>query len=198
LKMDFWLEAGGTIACRDASPLHGKTPAEAVQNKETRRLLRSIPPERCSEDLRSVVANALLDYSVRTAPLLPLPAAQRLGWLDEHSHLLCRLSMGGGFTSGSSYPIDCGEITARRTISKTTIQGIKSEVAITGSELLVTIRDDQGRDHSFYNGGNSGAADPFAHSLEILIEHFLIPPVPDITQVLPARFRKNKKALAHL
>ena len=196
--MDFWLEAGGTIACRDASPLHGKTPAEALQSKETRRLLRSIPAERCSEDLRSVVANALLDYSVRTAPLLPLPESQCLGWLDEHSHLLCRLSMDSAFTRGSSYPIDYSEITARRTISKTTIQGTKAEVAITGSDLLVTIRDDQGRDHSFYNGGNSGAADPFAHSLEILIKHFHIPPVPDITQILPARFRKNKKALTNL
>ncbi len=106
--------------------------------------------------------------------------------------------MDSAFTRGSSYPINCGEISARRLTTKTTIQGIKSEVAITGSELRVTIRDDQGRDHSFYNGGNSGAADPFAHSLEILIEHFLIPLVPDITQVLPARFRKNKKALAHL
>lgn len=195
MKRDFWLEAGGTIACRDASPLHGKTPAEAVQNKETRRLLRSIPAERCSEDLRSVAANALLDYAVRTAPLLPLPAAQRLGWLDEHSHLLCRLSMDSAFTRGSSYPINCGEISARRLTTKTTIQGIKAEVAITGSELLVTIRDEQGRDHSFFNWG---AADPFAHSLETLIEHFQIPPVPDITQILPARFRKHKKALANL
>lgn len=198
MKMDFWLLAGGTIACRYPSSLHGMTPAEAVQSKETRRLLRSIPPERCSENLRSATATALLDYAVRTAPLLPLPDAQRLGWLDEHSHLLCRLSLDGAFTPGSSYPIDYSEITARRTISKTTIQGTKAEVAITGSDLLVTIRDDQGRDHSFYNGGNSGAADPFAHSLEILIEHFHIPPVPDITQILPTRFRKNKKALANL
>ena len=198
MKMDFWLLAGGTIACRYPSSLHGMTPAEAVQSKETRRLLRSIPPERCSEDLRSVVANALLDYAVRTAPLLPLPDAQRLGWLDEHSHLLCRLNLGAGFTPGSYYPINCGEISARRLTTKTTIQGTKAEVAITGSELLVAIRDDQGRDHSFYNGGNSGAADPFAHSLEILIKHFHIPPVPDITQILPARFRKNKKTLANL
>ena len=198
MKMDFWLEAGGTIACRDASPLHGKTPAEAVQNKETRRLLRSIPPERCSEDLRSAVANALLDYSVRTAPLLPLPAAQRLGWLDEHSHLLCRLNLGGGFTPGSSYPIDCGEITARRTISKTTIQGAKADVAISGKELLVTIRDNWDRAHRFCNGISTVPTDPLTHSLSTLIEHFQIPPVPDITQILPARFRKNKKSLANL
>jgi hypothetical protein len=196
--MDFWLLAGGTIASRYPSPLHGMTPAEALQSKETRRLLRSIPAERCSEDLRSAVANALLDYSVRTAPLLPLPESQCLGWLDEHSHLLCRLSMDSAFTRGSSYPINCGEISARRLTTKTTIQGTKAEVAITGSELLVTIRDEQGRDHSFYNGGNSGAADPFAHSLETLIEHFQIPLVPDITQILPARFRKNKKSLANL
>ena len=195
MKMDFWLEAGGTIASRYPSPLHGMTPAEAVQSKETRRLLRFIPPERCSEDLRSVVAIALLDYSVRTAPLLPLPAAQCLGWLDEHSHLLCRLSMDSAFTRGSSYPINCGEISARRLTTKTTIQGTKAEVAITGSELLVTIRDEQGRDHSFFNWGGP---DPFAHSLETLIKHFHIPPVPDITQILPARFRKNKKALANL
>jgi len=195
LKMDFWLEAGGTIASRYPSPLHGMTPAEALQSKETRRLLRSIPAERCSEDLRSVVANALLDYSVRTAPLLPLPESQCLGWLDEHSHLLCRLSMDSAFTRGSSYPINCGEISARRLTTKTTIQGTKAEVAITGSELLVTIRDEQGRDHSFFNWGGP---DPFAHSLETLIEHFQIPPVPDITQILPARFRKNKKALANL
>jgi hypothetical protein len=193
--MDFWLEAGGTIASRYPSPLHGMTPAEALQSKETRRLLRSIPAERCSEDLRSVVANALLDYSVRTAPLLPLPESQCLGWLDEHSHLLCRLSMDSAFTRGSSYPINCGEISARRLTTKTTIQGTKAEVAITGSELLVTIRDEQGRDHSFFNWGGP---DPFAHSLEILIKHFHIPPVPDITQILPARFRKNKKALANL
>lgn len=195
MKMDFWLEAGGTIASRYPSPLHGMTPAEALQSKETRRLLRSIPAERCSEDLRSVVANALLDYSVRTAPLLPLPESQCLGWLDEHSHLLCRLSMDSAFTRGSSYPINCGEISARRLTTKTTIQGTKAEVAITGSELLVTIRDEQGRDHSFFNWGGP---DPFAHSLETLIEHFQIPPVPDITQILPARFRKNKKALANL
>lgn len=103
--------------------------------------------------------------------------------------------MDSAFTRGSSYPINCGEISARRLTTKTTIQGIKAEVAITGSELLVTIRDEQGRDHSFFNWG---AADPFAHSLETLIEHFQIPPVPDITQILPARFRKHKKALANL
>jgi hypothetical protein len=106
--------------------------------------------------------------------------------------------MDSAFTRGSSYPINCGEISACRLTTKTTIQGTKAEVAITGSELFVTIRDEQGRDHSFYNGGNSGAADPFAHSLEILIKHFHIPPVPDITQILPARFRKNKKALTNL
>lgn len=196
--MDFWLEAGGTIACRDASPLHGKTPAEALQSKETRRLLRSIPAESCSEDLRSAVANALLDYSVRTAPLLPLPEAQCLGWLNEHSHLLCRLSLGGAFTPGYSYPIDCSEITARRTISKTTIHGAKADVAISGKELLVTLRDNWDQAHRFCDGISTVPTDPLTHSLSALIEHFLIPPVPDITQVLPARFRKNKKALAHL
>lgn len=193
--MDFWLEAGGTIACRHESPLRGMTPAEAVQSKETRRLLRAISPERCSDDFQSATATALLDYAVRTAPLLPLPDAQRLGWLDEHSHLLCRLSMDSAFTRGSSYRIECGEISARRLTAKTTIQGTKAEVAITGSELLVTIRDEQSRDHSFFSGGGPN---PFAHSLETLIEHFHIPPVPDITQILPACFRKNKKALTNL
>lgn len=196
---DFWLTARGTIGCRTPSPLSGKTPAEAVVMSETRRLLRALPADRTAEDLQAAVKAAFRHLARRTAPFSPLHDEQRLGWLDEHSHLECRLDMAACFTSGTAYKIQCHDIPTRRLIDRATLRGDKEEILICGTELLVTLRDDQERLHTFCH--EELAADPrihASHPLATLLRHFHIPPTPDIATVLPSKFQKNKKALSAL
>ena len=199
ITSDFWLTPRGTIGCRQPSALLGKTPAEAVVMVETRKLLRAMPADRTSEELQTAVKAAFRNLARRTAPFLPLHDEQRLGWLDEHSHLACRIDMDDSFACGVHYKIQCHDIPTRRLIERATISGGKEEVLICGTELRVTLRDNHQRLHTFCH--EELATDPRIHAchpLLVLQEHFLIPDTPDITKILPSKFSKTKKALAAL
>ena len=207
---DFWLRPNGTIAAaRAESPLAGRTPAELVIMAETRKLLQTVLSNkriRASDPLRSAIQAALRSRRKLTAPLIPLGPEHRLGWLDEVDELTCEKPLqvkgdafGEAFSTGKAYRIASRTVATRDIITRQTVAGFPEEVAVTGTELVVTIRDNALRVHVFAH--HTPPHDPRihkSHPLDTLLAHFLIPAVPDIASLFPARFQKLKTQLAAL
>lgn len=198
----YWLRKNGRIACSRPSPLNGKTPQELCVMAETRKLLLLLltQTEETSPELRAAIETALRHRARRSAPFLPLNDEQRLAWLDEVSHILCRLDLPGHFQSGQAYRVECHDIPIRQlTTRKRVIGNGQEEVLITGAELLITLRDDDRRLHAFCH--SELPADPRLHAihpLPVLVEHFTIPAAHDITKVFPATYQKHKTTLEAL
>jgi hypothetical protein len=197
-----WLRKNGTIATATRSVLNGKTPAELVLMAETRKLLQLLlhsQTEHISPELRENIQMMLRVRLRRTAPFLPLNNEQRIAWLDEHTHIDCRLDLGDSFTAGSTYRVACQDLPTSHIIDRQTMHGIAEEVLISGNELVIHISDNHSRIHTFCH--TSLPDDPFVqahHPLETLIAHFTIPAAPDITQVYPSTYAKLKAQLAAL
>lgn len=197
-----WLRKNGTIATARRSALSGKTPAELVLMAETRKLLQLLlhsEQESVSPDLRAAIEAMLRARLRRTAPFMPLNDEQRIAWLDEVTHITCRLDLGDCFTAGSTYRVACQDSPTSHIIDRQTMHGVAEEVLITGNELVINIADNLSRIHTFCH--TSLPDDPGIHAqhpLETLVAHFTIPPAPDITQVYPSTYAKLKAQLAAL
>jgi len=206
--LDFWLRKNGTIAAaRAESPLAGRTPAELVIMVQTRKLLQTLLRNkrlRISDDLRSAIQAALRSRARLAAPLIPLGPEQRLGWLDEAAELICSspLTVPGdaeAFSSGRAYNLACRTVPTSQIVVGQTVAGMPEEILVSGSELLVTLRDNALRLHVFAH--NTPPPDPRihkSHPLETLLRHFIVPDVPDIATIFPSRFQKLKSQLAAL
>ena len=199
---DYWLRKDGTIATARHSPITGKSPAELILMAETRRLLQLIlanPEAKISDDLRSTISALFRSRARRTAPLTPLPPEQRLAWLDEVTHIVCRAAMPDAFTPGKPYRIKCEDVRTERAIMRNSIQGGPEEILVTGHEILATITDDHKRHHAFCH--SRILTEPHIHTLhplQTLLDHFEIPPAPDITQVYPSTYAKHRQLLSSL
>jgi hypothetical protein len=197
-----WLRKNGTIATARRSALSGKTPAELVLMAETRKLLQLLlhsEQESVSPDLRAAIEAMLRARLRRTAPFMPLNDEQRIAWLDEVTHITCRLDLCDSFTTGSTYRVACQDSPTSHIIDRQTMHGVAEEVLITGNELVINIADDHARIHTFCH--TSLPDDPGIHArhpLATLVAHFTIPPAPDITQVYPSTYAKLKNELAAL
>jgi hypothetical protein len=176
---------------------------------ETRKLLQTVLSNQrihASPPLRTAIQTALRSRRKLTAPLIPLGPEQRLGWLDEVDELTCEKPLqvkgdafGEAFSTGKSYRIASKTVATQDIITRQTVAGFPEEVAITGTELVVTIRDNALRIHIFAH--HTPPHDPRihkSHPLDTLLHHFLIPPVHDIATIFPARFQKLKTQLAAL
>ena len=198
MQYTYWLNKHGTISCKHRSPLTGKSPNELVVMTETRKALTDLlATQTICEDLRKSIEAALRHRARHMAPFMPLNEEQRLGWLDEVSHLTCRDNMGESFTAGIDYPIRTHTILIKRLIVRKSLQGKPEEVLITGEELIVALDDDHERTHTFCHGEVPEDSRIFAnHTLTPLIIHFHIPEAPDITQIYPATYEAHKLKLA--
>ena len=197
-----WLRKNGTIATTRRSALTGKTPAELVLMAETRKLLQLLlhsKQENISPDLRTAIEAMLRARLRRTAPFTPLNDEQRIAWLDEVTHITCRLELGDSFTAGSTYRVLCNDCPTSHIINRQTIQGGYEEVLISGNELVIKIDDDQKRIHTFCHASLPDEPGIHArHPLAILVAHFTVPQAPDITQVYPSTYAKLKAQLEAL
>jgi len=198
---DYWLRKNGTIATSRISPLNGKTPAELLLMAETRQLLQLLVDNQealVSEDLRATITALLRSRARRTAPFTPLSAEQRLGWLDEVTHLVCKAHF-HAFTPGTPYRIKCEEVTVERLIKRKSLQGVLEDVLITGNELVATMQDDSGCHHAFCHTEIVADIHIHAlHNLQAIVDHFIIPAAPDIAKVYPATYLKNTQFLSTL
>jgi hypothetical protein len=198
----YWLRKDGTIATARASPLTGKTPQELVLMAETRRLLQLIlhsHREETSPELAATIDSLLRARLRRTSPFMELSEIQRIAWLDEITHVECSTNLGAGFIAGDHYRVACMDIPTNQIIDRQRMDGGTEEVLITGNELIVTIRDQGKRIHAFTHIDLPITLKVHErHEMQALLDHFVIPPAPDITKVFPATYNKYKAALAAL
>lgn len=200
MKYTYWLRKSGNIACARHSPINNKRPEELVIMAETRKLaLHLLASDDISPDLRSALELLMRARLRRTAPFMPLSAEQRMGWLDEVAHIACRADLPHSFTAGKSYSVSCNTSPTRQIIPRQNINGSTEDVLITGTELLITIKDNLNRPHCFCH-----VTPPLdllihqSHPLTTLMAHFEIPPAPDITSIFPNRYRKYTEELTAL
>jgi hypothetical protein len=205
-RYHYWLRPNGNIATSTPSPLNGKSLHELIIMAETRRLLQLLihsKREETSPDLITTIEALLRSRLRRTSPFLPLNEHQRIAWLDEYTHIQCRAPLAEFFAAGESYRVDCHDAPTSQIVDRQTLGGQPEEVLVTGRELLITVRDRKRHVHAFSHA--EIPADPnididihFTHHIQALIDHFLIPPTPDITRVYPSTYKKYKEALSNL
>lgn len=207
LPFNIWLGVDGTIqrhltpfqaasgkVPRDlVSELHklqGQVPLSLVVQKATRcALVRAVHSAhwRVEPRLIEAVERAVRDYESVRAPFNPLNEVQRLGYLDEYDNLTCKVSF-AAFRAGKAYNISSRTVPIQRVEKRINLLGKPEDVQIQGNELLIEIKGDDGRKHSFtFDTNNENVPSP-SSDLQSLIAHFEIPEVPDIASLFPDRY----------
>lgn len=212
-RWNLWLERDGTIGTHlslfethstripkeEAATLHslrGRTPMDLVLRRQEREALRRTVNGalwRSSPELQRAVDEALSQYEVGRAPLIPLPPVQRLGFLDEHNSLSCMADLPGTFVAGRHYQLESSTVRARRRGYRVNSEGEEEPVEYTGSELVLTLHSESGpipyvdprlmaSNVELLDFKESNKL----RSLTELLDHFEIPEVPDLATLNPA------------
>jgi hypothetical protein len=79
---------------------------------------------------------------------------------------------------------------------KTRTGGVKEAVTLSGNGLMVVIKADNGWRHRFLD--QPRAEHPILHDFQFLVEHFTIPPVPDVARLHAKAFETYKARLRAL
>ena len=179
-----WLNVGGRIGCnltdfeqrsvkvnkREAQRLYalrGKTPMELVIQRAQRDELRHVVHQggwRVEPALLEAVESAVAEYNAARAPLYPLDAIKRLGYLDEQDTIECTKDLMGVkaesgkrkaetqplnasapqllFAAGSRYSIRTQTVTVtRRSWKYNPLMARDESLEHTGQELAIYIAD---------------------------------------------------------
>ncbi len=146
---------------------------------------------------------ALAAYNAARAPLRPLNAVQRLGYLDEEDTIRCERCI-EGFTDGREYPLETQTFEGNKIELRPHPRRAdeKEEVRVTGQELLIRIKGDHGW-HAFTqfplsNEQRTQWPEHDFHLLSELVEAFHIPAVPSLAECHPAEFEEFKHQLRAL
>lgn len=177
----------------------GQRPMAMVVQKATRTALLSVVRSdiwKVEPSLLAKVEESIAEYNSVRAPFYPLNDVQRLGYLDEEDSISCRTPLGTGFIPGKIYPIATSTRKVTRKGSKLSLLGERQELELTGMELFITITDGSGAAHEFTH--LCEVKDEYHHDLECLIQHFVIPQVPDIAALKPDQFERNLQRLEEL
>jgi hypothetical protein len=162
---------------------------------------------RVHPEVTAAVATALREYNAVRAPLRPLNPVQRLGHLDEEDEIRCDTAPGLGFTAGRTYKMETETIAGRKVEKRphwrASKKGETEDVLVTGQELLIRIKDDNGQWHGFTQytlGDDQEKERPEAHFhlLSELVECFHIPPVPDVAELHADEFAMYRARLVAL
>ena len=108
-------------------------------------------PWRIDPDLQRAVQQAIVDYHAARAPLYPLPAIQRLGYLDEEDSIECRQPLTSPtlnsqlFQASRRYPITTQTLAVRRQSKRTSLAGEEEKLELTGQELALFITGEDGQ-----------------------------------------------------
>lgn len=192
--------------------LQGRTPLQLVIQKAERDLLLGVVEQdgwRVEPALAEAVRQAVAGYHRQRAPLAPLNDIQRLGYLDEESHLHCRRDLalpgrGAAFAAGQRYPLASRTVEVRRRVTRFNgLTGEDEELELTGQQLALTVTGPGGPvcfmdatlrepGHTLPDGVTVDA------TLHELVRHFTIPEVPDIATLQPAAYERHRATLRQL
>jgi hypothetical protein len=214
--------------------LNGKQPIQLVVQRAQRKALEAAvngvdgkpSPWRVDPKLTEAVADAIKQYDAVRSPLYPLPAIQRLGYLDEQDEIKClkSLKLANGnltFTAGQTYPMRSATVAVNRQGTKLNVHGVTEEVEWDGQELAFFIRDNDGLERCFMEErlrapgvkvnvlrhgatrkkrDNDIAADecPIDYTLQQLVAAFEIPDVPDVAERNPAAYQRHLETLKQI
>jgi hypothetical protein len=125
---------------------------------------------------------------------------QRLGWLSNFKELRCRTSVPFDssvlFSRSRRYAITTERVKIQFKERRARRDGVCEPVTLTGSEMLVRIKDNAGNWHRCI--ASPAGKHALIHDLQFLVDHFDIPEVPDVAQLNPKQFAANKRALRAL
>ena len=199
--------------------LKSQFPAALVVQKETRcALVRAVTGGiwTVAPSLIAIVDKALMEYAAVRAPFFPLNDVQRLGFLDEEDTIVCkkdfRSEKHGEFFAGKSYQLTCATRTLLQFEERMNLEGEKDRVMISGCEMVITITDGNQNRFEFLpdpkaeisddrNGrGRLAGHAPSSngHDLAALVDHFIIPKVPDIAELFPDKYQAAIAALKEI
>jgi len=170
--------------------------------------------------LQAAVESAIKEYNRVRAPLYPLPKIQRLGYLDEQDDILCCKSfgnsVGGHFVAGRRYFLRSTTVATKRSGTKVNNLGLLDDVEWNGQELAFFITDQSGVERCFMEGrlreenvqlnlirpGAKGRKErdledecAIDFTLQELVEHFVIPEVPDVATRLPQQYEAHRQTM---
>lgn len=142
-----------------------------------------------------------------TAPLYPLSATQRLGYLDFVESLVCRKdsTTANGkhtFKAGIAYGISVETVEVVKQKTKLNLKGEPENVEQRGMELSVLVKSEPTRVAAFYNRKMMEDSKVEVESmleadgsLQDLVDIFEIPHVPDVAEICPAEYQHNLELL---
>jgi hypothetical protein len=204
--------------------LNGRQPIQLVVQRSQRKALEDAiapgSPWRVDPALQRAVEAAIVEYNRVRAPLCPLPKIQRLGFLDEQDDILCCKTLSApqsAFVSGKRYAIRSTTVATNRSGTKMNLSGLLDDVEWNGQELAFFVTDESGVERCFMEGrlreenvtinlirpGATGRKardiepDPCAidFTLQELVEHFVIPEVPDVAALQPKQYAGHIRTL---
>ena len=205
--------------------LGGQHPMQLVMQRQQRAHLEKAAfgkTWRVDPKVQAAVRNAVTEYGRVRAPLYPLAAVQRLGYLDEQDAICCSKNLGGCFKADHAYALRSTTIAVKRSGQKMNLSGELDEVEWDGQELAFYIMDDTGAEKVFMEarlkadniklsilkpGDKPCKQDPNAYgvepcaidfTLQQLVEHFIIPEVPDVAKLNPDGYQHNLKLLEEI
>ncbi|MEI7732674.1 MAG: hypothetical protein WCO56_24090 [Verrucomicrobiota bacterium] len=205
---------------RDAEKLftlNGRRPMQVVMQRAQRdELLRHCgltvehPAWRVHPELITAVQSAILAYHAERAPLYPLPAIQRLGYLDEEDSICCIRDLATPdhivvFRAGDSYKLRSQTVSITRPGTKCNLEGEIEEVAYCGQELAFFITNCHGAEMLFMEdrlkeagaklhgirSNTTKASELIDFNLHDLTRCFMIPEVKDVATLNPIQYQAN-------
>lgn len=188
--------------------LHGQHPTALVIQRSTRAALLAAVRGGIWTVQPAVVAAveaALRAYHAVRAPLRPLNAVQRLGYLDEEDAIQAVATTTlPDFRPGRHYALETETIEGQKVEERVRPDAEDEEdtedVFVTGQELLIRIKGESGRWHAFTHYRLTPAQmaerpESDFHTLAELVEAFVIPEVADVATLHPAEFAEMQRRL---
>lgn len=211
-RINAWLtpfqKITGTIPrvfAEELQSLHGQFPLSLVVQRATREALqRAVNGTiwRVQPELVTAVADAVREYHRVRAPFTKLPPVMRLAYLDEENTIVAATSRLKGFTKGQSYPLATLTFEGKKVEVRERPGACDEDVLVTGMELAVLITDDAGETHCFTQFAakeDDGRPDAqHHHLLSALVNHFVIPEVPDVATLFPDLYQTYRERLLAL
>lgn len=179
--------------------LNRQHPLELVLQKDTRDAMAKAVEcgvWRVSPEAEEAIREAIHSYHHGRSPVQPLNDIQAIAWLDDQDSIECKKTFravtknGRSFTfeAGHSYPLLSETVRYSKPETRRRIRGGQREkevVQVRGYDLRLTV----GEHIHFYH--NPKRCDAEAYSLQDLVDHFVIPKVPDIAELNPEEYQAN-------
>lgn len=179
---------------------------------------------RVDPQLQAAIRKAVEEYHQARAPLYPLDPIKRLGYLDEQEEITCVKDVMIGhrtvYRTDHGYKLRSATIAVKRSGQKLNTEGLYDDVEWDGQELAFFITDEYGSEQVFMEarlreenvrlsllrpGERPGEQDErrlektaIDFTLQELVEHFMIPDVPDVARVNPEGYQRNLKLLEQI